>query len=286
MRTLAVCNLKGGVGKTTTTVNLGACLARSGRRVLLIDCDPQGSLTHWLRAAPECGGATLYEVLRGQATVKTAVRETPWANLWAVPSSPRLSEIDRGGLAGERVLWARLPTEYDYALLDCPASPGVVMLNALSAAHEVLTPVQAKGMARGGLERLQKLVAEVRERSNRNLDLTGVVVCLFDGRTRLARLVLGELRARYGDLVFDTIVHENVRLAEAADHRQPITAYAPSSRGAAEHAALAFELLTREHRPVSFFGDRARGASSPAASGRAAAGGSQNTTGSGHLGTA
>ncbi|MFQ5745099.1 MAG: ParA family protein [Acidobacteriota bacterium] len=251
MRRIAVCNLKGGVGKTTTTVNLGACLARSGKRVLLIDCDPQGSLTHWMRAEPDCGGASLYEILRGQGTVSAVARPTRWSNLWVVPSSPKLIDIDRGALAGERVLWARMSSDYDFALFDCSASPGVVLTNALTAADWVIAPVQAKGLALGGLARLLEVVDEVRERGNRQLALAGIVICLYDARTRISRLVLGQLRARYDELVFDTLVHENVRLTEAADRRLPITDYDPLCRGAAEYSALAFEVLARERRTAS-----------------------------------
>ncbi len=248
MRTIAVCNLKGGVGKTTTAVNLGASLARNGKRVLLIDCDPQCNLTTWLRAEPHNGAATLYDVLRGQATVRGAAVPTRWANIHVVPSSPKLHEIDRGALAGERVLWARRCDDYDYALLDCSASPGVVLSNALTAAQEVIAPVQAKGMAFSGLERLQRMINDVASRARTDVRLSGILVCLFDGRTTIARIVLAQLRAKYGDLVFDTVVHENVTLSEAADKRRPIVDLSPTSRGAAEYAAVAFELMTREYR--------------------------------------
>ncbi len=250
MRSIAVCNLKGGVGKTTSTVNIGASLARSGKRVLLIDCDPQGNLTNWLRATPCNGESTLYEILRGQATVRSAALPTRWPNLSVVPASPKLHEIDRGALAGERVLWARMCEDYDYALFDCSASPGVVLANALTAADEVIAPVQAKGMALSGIKRLQQLIADVAERGRTDIKLAGILVCLFDGRTKIARGVLGQLRARYAEIVFDTVVHENVKLSEAADRRLPITDYDPESRGAAEYAAVAFELMARALGPV------------------------------------
>lgn len=246
MRSIAVCNLKGGVGKTTTTVNLGASLARNGKRVLLVDCDPQGSLSSWLRIDPDSSEATLYEILRGQATVRAAAVPTRWPNISVLPASPKLHEIDRGALAGERVLWARICDDYDFALFDCSASPGVVLSNALTAANEVIAPVQAKGMVLGGIQRLQRLIADVAARGSTDIKLSGILVCLFDGRTRISRAVLGQLRATYAEKVFDTVVHDNVKLAEAADRRRPITDYAPTSRGAAEYAAIAFELITRE----------------------------------------
>lgn len=245
LRSIAVCNLKGGVGKTTSAVNIGASLARGGNSVLIVDCDPQASTTNWLRATPQNGEATLYDILRGQATVRSAALPTRWENLSVIPASPRLHEIDRGALAGDRVLWARMNDDYDYALFDCSASPGVVLTNALTAADGVVAPVQAKGMALGGIDRLQRLLADVTVRSGNHIGIAGILVCLFDGRTRISRLVLGELRAKYSGLVFDTLVHEDVKLSEAADHRIPITEYAPDSRGTAEYAAVAFELVTR-----------------------------------------
>jgi chromosome partitioning protein len=251
LRSIAVCNLKGGVGKTTTTVNVGASLARAGKSVLLIDCDPQASLTGWLRATPHNDEPTLYDILRGQATVRTAAMPTRWDNLSVVPASPRLNEIDRGALAGERVLWARMNDDYDYALFDCSASPGVVLTNALTASDGVVVPVQAKGMALGGVERLQRLLAEVASRSGNLINLAGILVCLFDGRTKISRMVLGELRAKYSGLVFDAVIHEDVKLSESADRRLPTAEYAPDSRATAEYAAVAFELMTRSLAPVA-----------------------------------
>ena len=250
MRSIAVCNLKGGVGKTTTTVNLGASLARDGKRVLLVDCDPQGNLSSWLRVNSASSEATLYDILRGQATVRSAAVATRWPNLSVVPASPKLHEIDRGVLAGERVLWARMSDDYDFVLFDCSASPGVVLSNALTAADEVIAPVQAKGMALGGIQRLEQMIADVMARGNTEIKLSGILVCLFDGRTRLSRAVLGQLRGTYAEMVFDTVVHESVKLSEAADRRRPITEYAPASRGAAEYAAIALELTTREIRAL------------------------------------
>ncbi len=245
MRSIAVCNLKGGVGKTTSTVNIGASLARSGKSVLLVDCDPQASLTTWLRATPHNGEPTLYDILRGQATVRTAAVPTRWENLSVVPAESRLNEIDRGALAGERVLWARMSDDYDYAIFDCSASPGVVLTNALTASDGIVVPVQAKGMALGGIERLQRLLADVARGSGNLINLAGILVCLFDGRTKISRMVLGELRAKYSGLVFDTVIHEDVKLSEAADRRLPAVEHAPDSRAAAEYAAVAFELMTR-----------------------------------------
>lgn len=252
MRTIAVCNLKGGVGKTTTTLNLGACLARSGQRVLVVDCDPQAHLSSWLGIPPEPGRPSLYDVLRGQALISTAAVPTRCPGLRIVPSSPRLTEIDRRALVGERVLLARLPETDDVTLLDCPASPGIVMRNALMAAEELVVPVQAKGMAVRSIERLVELLESIRLEGNPHMDIIGILVCMFDARTRIAWRVLRRLRERFGDLVFDSVIHEAVDLSEAADRGLPIIDYRPGSRAAREYEAVAHSLARRSEEDGYF----------------------------------
>ena len=256
MRTIAICNAKGGVGKTTTCLNLGAGLAQSGHRVLLVDCDPQGNLTSCLGVVPPSSHPCLAEVLCGEATVAAAGMATGWPGISLVPSSPRLNEINRRNLAGERVLLARLSEHSDYTLLDCPGGLGVVQINALTAASEVIVPVQAKGMARPSLERLISLLEDVRMHSNPRLDLTGILVNHFDGRTRLAQSIVDELRADFGPLVFHTMIHEAVRVSEAADHFMPVSHYAPGSRSADEFEALANEVVQRAGGWVRYFGHK------------------------------
>lgn len=254
MRTIAICNLKGGVGKTTITFNLGAELAALGHRVLLIDADAQGCLTECLDARKP-GYPTLGDVLRGQATVATAARKTRFRGLEVVVSSPALNRINQRTLAGERVLLARMHREYDYVLIDCPASPGVVMVNALIAADEILAPVQAKGLARPGLARLLRLIREIRNRIvTRRLDLHGILVNQYDEDSRLARSVLESLRDEHGPLVFKTVLRESERLAETTDAKLPIRELAPTSAAAQQIGQVACELIEQRSRQRGHFG--------------------------------
>ncbi len=257
MRIIGICNLKGGVGKTTTAFSLAAALAEMGHSVLTIDADPQGSLTECfgIRQA----GATLADVLRGQATVGTAAQRTSISGVWLLPASPALQELNRKNLAGERVLLARLPDICDFALIDCPAGVGVVLLNALNAAGEILSPVQARGMAPGGILRLLKLIHELRERrTNPCLDLTAVLVNQFDTRTRICHQVVHRMRADYGEIVLQTLVHDSARLAESTDSGLPIGQYAPTCRAATEIRSMARELVQRVPMRQGYFARRAR----------------------------
>lgn len=263
MRTIAVCNFKGGVGKTTSTLNIGAALARLGHRVLLVDCDPQLNLTEALDVDLEPGQITLYDVLRGSALVSDAAVPTRWSDLWLVPASPRLTEIDRRRLVGERVLDARLPEVADYTLLDCPATPGIVMINALQAAREIVAPVQARGMASGGMQRLIDAAAGLRADGNPRLDLVGILVCMFDGRTRISHRVFHELRDTYGSLVFDTVIHDAVAVAEASDRCTPVGELHPDSRAAEEYETIARQLAHRDVREWGYFNRESRSSFRP-----------------------
>ncbi len=255
MRTIAVSNIKGGVGKTTTTFNLAAVLAELGHTVLLIDGDSQGSLTECLDLRSLGARHTLADVLRGQATIGTAAVRTRIPGIWGVASSPSLDEINRRNLAGERVLLARLPETCDYAIIDCPPGNGVVLLNAYVASQHILCPVQSGAMAYQGIQRVLDLVRDLRDRgANPSLDLIGVFANAFDVRTRLARQVLDTLRSTYGDLVFDTIVNDCVQVAESTDAQDPITRYAPATRAAADFRSLTREIIRRAASRVGYFG--------------------------------
>ncbi len=255
MRTIAVSNIKGGVGKTTTAFNLAAVLAELGHTVLLIDADSQGSLTDCLDLHSLGAHHTLADVLRGQATIGTAAVRTRIPGIWGVASSPRLDEINRRNLAGERVLLARLPETCDYAVIDCPPGNGVVLLNTYVASQHIVCPVQARGMAYEGVRRVLELVRELRDLgANPSLDLLGIFANAFDVRTRLARQVLDTLQATYGDLVFDTIVNDCVQFAESTDARKPITRYAPATRAAAEFRSLTREIIRRAASRRGYFG--------------------------------
>lgn len=248
MRTLAICNLKGGVGRTTLTFNLGAALARLGHSVLLIDADAKGCLTDCLEAR-KVGYPTLAEVLRGQATTATAARPTQIPRLSVIASSPALDKINQRTLAGERVLLARMQAAYDYTLIDCSACTGIVMINACIAADEIIAPVQARGLAGGGIRRLLSLVRELRlRRANPALDLSGIVINRYDAQTAISPRVTAALRKEYGALVLDTVMTESEQLAESTDLRQPVGQGSGTSAAALEVNALAGELVSRQRR--------------------------------------
>lgn len=252
MRTIAICNLKGGVGRTTLTFNLGAALARLGHSVLLIDADAKGCLTECLQAR-KIGYPTLAEVVRGQATTATAARPTQIPLLSVIASSPALDKINQHTLAGERVLLARMHAGYDYALIDCSACSGIMTINACIAADEIVAPVQARGLAGGGIRRLLSLVRELRlRRANPTLDLTGIVVNRHDAQMGISWRVTEALRKEYGALVLDTVMSESEHLAESTDLRQPVGQDSDISDAALELNALAREIVARRRRPGYF----------------------------------
>ena len=251
MRVIAIANHKGGSGKTTTAVNLAAALAERNRRVLLVDLDPQASASHWLGVDDRPAG--LAEVLTDGVEIGRLVRPTPSAGLDLVPGSEALARAERR-LAQEvgaevilRRQLQRLPAAtWDYVLLDCPPSLGVLTLNALVAAREVLVPVEAHVMALGGLAQLLATLEVVRERLNPQLELAGIVACRLDARTRHGREVLQELLSRFGERVYRSTIRENVRLAEAPSFGEPITRYDARSTGTADYRALAEEVIRQE----------------------------------------
>lgn len=247
MRTFAVANQKGGVGKTTTVVNLGAYLAALGKRVLLIDCDPQANTTSFLGAQ---AGTGLYEVLVEGLALSEMVRPGP-GGVDLVPASDDLAgvEMDLRDLAvPTRRLGAALEPvndRYDYVFLDCPPSLGLLTVNALVAADAVLVPVQCEYLALEGLARLLTTVERVRAQSNPRLEIFGLVMTMFDARTSLSHQVAEEVRRHYPTLTFQTVIPRNVRLSEAPSFGQSILDYDPLSRGAEAYQALAMEVAAR-----------------------------------------
>jgi len=258
MRRIAVINQKGGVGKTTTAVNLGAALAAAGKRVLLVDLDPQSHLTLHLGLDPaaECGST--YELLTQSRPLAELVRPVG-ENLWAVGSHIDLAavEVELVSTIGREVILRDAldsdRTDYDYVLIDCPPSLGVLTINALAAAHEVFIPLQPHYLALHGLSKLLETVALVARRINPQLRVTGVIVCMHESGTRLATEVLEDvaqfLRAAQGHdvpwagaQIFKTFVRRNIKLAECPSHGLTIFQYAPKSNGAEDYGALAAEV--------------------------------------------
>ncbi len=250
MTVIAVTNQKGGVGKTTTTINLAAYLARSGASVLIVDFDPQGNATSGLainKSALE--QKTVYELLRGEVPVADIVLPTAQKNLYILPTSTELaaSEVELvQAEAREFVLKKALSlATYDYILIDCPPSLSLLTINALTAADKVLIPVQTEFYALEGLGQLIDVVQRVRASVNPHLELLGVIMTMYDSRTSLSGAVKDELIKHFGDKVFNTVIPRNVRLAEAPSYGKTIAEHDKWSKGARAYKALAKEVRER-----------------------------------------
>lgn len=251
MRTIAVTNQKGGSGKTTTAVNLAAALGELRRRVLVIDLDPQASASDWFGVARDPAARGVLEVFTGNVHLADLVAHTDVPGVDLIPASAWLMGVEKAtaGDVGIETLFrralARLPATWDDVLIDCPPSLGFLAIAGLVGADDVLVPVEAHVMALSGLASLVQTVERVRERLNPALTISAILACRVDARTNLARDVLEQLRERFGPLVLQTVVRENVRLAEAPSFHQAITVYAPDSAGAEDYRAVARELVRR-----------------------------------------
>jgi len=250
-KVLAIANQKGGVGKTTTSINLAASLVKTRRRVLLIDCDPQGNATMGSGVPKEQCPATTYEVLLGLAPIEQARLKTD-GGYDLVPSNSRLSgaeveliEVERR----ERRLRTALETvrhEYDYILIDCPPALNLLTVNAMVAAQAVMIPMQCEYYALEGLTALLNTIRKIRETLNPSLEIEGLLRTMYDPRNNLDNEVSAQLKAHFGDKLYRTVIPRNIRLAEAPSHGKPVISYDMQSKGAQAYLALAGEMLRRE----------------------------------------
>jgi len=248
-KTIAVTNQKGGVGKTTTAINLSACVAEAGKRVLLVDLDPQGNSTSGVGG--KAGAKSVYEALMGRVSVEDCVQKTVVPGLDLIPSDIRLAgaelelvELDKREYRLKQLLKS-IETRYDFVFIDCPPSLSLLTLNALTAARRVLIPIQCEYYALEGVTSLMNTINRVKHTFNPGLDIEGVLLTMMDGRTNLSLQVVDSVKKHFKRLVFATAIPRNVRLGEAPSHGLPIHMYDPRSIGADSYRRLAQEILQR-----------------------------------------
>ncbi len=259
MKTIAIANQKGGVGKTTTTVNLAAALAAKGRRILLIDLDSQGNATSSMGVAEESNGS-LYYSLTGEKPAEELVMPTRMENLWAIPADLDLAGAEMvvarsaSHMTQLREVFAGLKASgrFDYAFLDCPPSLGLVMTNALVAADEILMPIQAEYYALEGLSTLMMVINQIREAANPGLAISGMVMTMYDSRTNLNQAVVRDVREHFEEVVYDVAIPRSVRFGEAPSFGRTIFEHDPKGVGAEAYLALAEEFLTRQESGMRF----------------------------------
>lgn len=253
-RIIAVANQKGGVGKTTTAINLAAGLAELGARVLIIDLDPQGNASTGLGIDPRARKMTSYDLLIDEAPLTDVIQPTGMRSLSICPANADLSSADIELVSNEKRSFLlhdalRQPVmaslDFDFVLIDCPPSLSLLTVNALVACHSVLVPLQAEFFALEGLSQLMLTIREVRQTANPDLRIEGVVLTMYDGRNNLSQQVESDARQTLGDLVFRTVIPRNVRVSEAPSYALPVLSYDPNSKGSEAYRALAREIAER-----------------------------------------
>ncbi len=253
-RIIAIVNQKGGVGKTTTAINLAAGLAEGGAEVLLVDLDPQGNASTGLGVEPNQRNRTSYDVLIEEMPASEAIRQTAMPRLFIIPANSDLSSTDMELVSNERRSFLLCDAlrhvsmdehRFDFIVIDCPPSLNLLTVNAMVAADSVLVPLQSEFFALEGLSQLMLTIREVRQSANPALRIEGILLTMFDGRNNLAQQVERDVRATLGDLVFQVVIPRNVRVSEAPSYALPVLSYDSSSKGSEAYRALAQELLLR-----------------------------------------